>query len=120
MPRQTSLLPDEDNYFALLNELKSRIRSAQIKAAIAVNRELVLLYWHIGQEILMRQQQEGQGSKVIDRLFKELRQEFRAIKGFSSRNLEYIGSFSHSLPKKQLVLQAVAQVLLSHNLIKVK
>ncbi|MFE4108701.1 DUF1016 N-terminal domain-containing protein [Almyronema epifaneia] len=86
----------------MLNKLKSRIRSAQIKAAIAVNRELMLLYWHIGQEILMRQQQEGQGSKVIDRPSKELRQEFRETKGFSSRNLEYIGALATAYPTSKL------------------
>jgi hypothetical protein len=62
------------DYEQILRELKNRIRSAQIKAALAVNRELVLLYWQIGREILQRQGQEGWGTKVIDRLAKDLKQ----------------------------------------------
>ncbi|WP_346294090.1 DUF1016 N-terminal domain-containing protein [Sphaerothrix gracilis] len=115
MPRQTSLLPDEDNYFALLNELKSRIRSAQIKAAIAVNQELIMLYWRIGREILVRQQQEGWGSKVIDRLSKDLRREFPEMKGFSSRNLKYMRAFGTAYPDEQIVLRSVAQIPWGHN-----
>ncbi len=46
-------------YEAFLRDLKERIRDAQLRAAIAVNRELVLLYWRIGHEILTRQQQQG-------------------------------------------------------------
>ncbi|MFZ4557840.1 MAG: DUF1016 N-terminal domain-containing protein, partial [Pseudanabaena sp.] len=60
MPNQ--IVPAD--YEQLLRELKNRIRSAQIKAALAVNRELVLLYWQIGREILQRQGQEGWGTKV--------------------------------------------------------
>jgi hypothetical protein len=52
----------------VLEDLKARIRQAQVRAVLSVNRELVLLYWHIGLEILQRQQQEGWGAKVIDRL----------------------------------------------------
>ena len=63
MPKQASLFPDYyDDFF---RNLKERIRSAQVKAALAVNREIVLLYWQIGREILQRQQEEGWGAKVI-------------------------------------------------------
>lgn len=89
MSRQTTLFP-EDDYDALLNGLKQQIRSAQVRAALAVNQELMMLYWQIGQEILYRQQQEGWGSKIIDRLAKDLKQEFPDIKGFSGRNLKYM------------------------------
>jgi hypothetical protein len=65
-----------EGYLQLLNELKERIRTTQLRSIISVNRELILLYWHIGQEILQRQQTEGWGSKVIDRLAKDLRHEF--------------------------------------------
>ena len=115
MPRQPSLLPDEDNYFALLNELKSRIRSAQIKAAIAVNQELVLLYWHIGQEILQRQQEQGWGSKVIPRLAKDLKREFPDMKGFSRTNLLYMRAFAEAWPDEQIVHQLGGQIPWRHN-----
>jgi len=60
-------------YAELLSSLKERIRAAQIKAALSVNRELMLLYWQIGQEILDRQAKENWGTKVIDRLAADLR-----------------------------------------------
>ena len=91
------------DYEQLLRELKNRIRSAQIKAALAVNRELVLLYWQIGREILQRQGQEGWGTKVIDRLAKDLKQEFPEMKGFSSRNLKYMRTFAEAWTDEQIV-----------------
>jgi len=56
------------SYAAILAELKDQIRNARIKAGLAVNRELVFLYWRIGRRILGQQQAEGWGSRVIDRL----------------------------------------------------
>ncbi|WP_346294317.1 PDDEXK nuclease domain-containing protein [Sphaerothrix gracilis] len=116
MPRQPSLLPDEDNYFALLNGLKNRIRSAQIKAALAVNRELVLLYWHIGREILQRQREQGWGSKVIPRLAKDLKREFPDMKGFSRTNLLYMRAFADAWPDEKFVQELLGQITWYHNL----
>jgi hypothetical protein len=63
-------------YDEFLRDLKERIRTAQIKAALAVNRELVLLYWQIGCQILARQKSEGWGTKVVEQLAKDLKSEF--------------------------------------------
>ena len=63
-------------YTKLLQELKERVRSAQVRAALHVNRELVVLYWQIGQDILSRQHQAGWGAKIIDRLARDLRAAF--------------------------------------------
>ena len=60
-------MPSVD-YQVLLTDIKSRIRTAQIKASLAVNRELIQLYWDIGGLIVQRQQTEGWGAGVIDRL----------------------------------------------------
>jgi len=64
-----TLIPssDGDGYASLLADLKGRIRTARLKAAVAVNRELIVLYWSIGREILARQIAEGSGARVIDR-----------------------------------------------------
>ncbi len=86
MKRGTTITKSGDlpeGYTEFVLNLKNRIRSAQAKAAVSVNRELVLLYWQIGDEILIRQEREGWGSKVIDRLSLDLRHEFPAMKGFS-------------------------------------
>lgn len=115
MPKQTSFSDADKNYIALLDGLKKHIRSAQIKAVLAVNRELILLYWQIGQEILERQQQQGWGSKVIERLAKDLKNEFPDMQGFSSRNLKYMRSFAEAWPDEQFVQQVVAQIPWGHN-----
>lgn len=87
---KSSLIPDEGRYMAFLDGVKSQIRAAQVKAALAVNRELLLLYWQIGREILARQQAEGWGSKVLERLSSDLKREFPEMKGFSRSNLKYM------------------------------
>jgi hypothetical protein len=70
-------------YPEFILSLKNRIRSAQVKAAVSVNRELILLYWQIGSDILARQEREGWGTKVIGRLSSDLIHEFPGMKGFS-------------------------------------
>ncbi|PIG97171.1 PDDEXK nuclease domain-containing protein [Deinococcus sp. UR1] len=104
-----------DDYAALLGDLKGRIRSAQTRAALAVNRELVLLYWHIGQSILTRQAQEGWGAKVIDQLARDLKAEFPDLKGFSPRNLKYMRAFAAAWPDPEFVQQLAAQLPWFHN-----
>jgi predicted nuclease of restriction endonuclease-like (RecB) superfamily len=113
MPDQTSLFLDSyDDFF---RNLKERIRSAQVKAALAVNRELVLLYWQIGREILQRQQEEGWGAKVIERLAKDLRLEFPDMTGFSRTSLLYMRAFAEAYPDEQIVHQAGGQIPWKHN-----
>lgn len=114
MPDLVPLPPD---YAAWLAELKTRIHSAQQRAALAVNRELVLLYWQIGQDILQRQSREGWGAKVIDRLAQDLRSAFPEMKGFSRANLMYMRSFAEAWPDPQIVQQAVGQLPWGHNLV---
>jgi hypothetical protein len=65
------LIPD--SYGQFLADLKGRIRAPQRRASLAVNRELVLLYWQIGRDILDRQERENWGAKVIDRLAADLK-----------------------------------------------
>jgi len=107
-------IPEDYNIF--LRELKERIRNAQVRAAISVNRELVLLYWQIGQDILNRQQQQGWGAKVIDSLAADLQKAFPEMKGFSSRNLKYMRSFAETYADEQFVQQVVAQIPWGHNI----
>lgn len=102
-------------YAELLSSLKEQIRAAQIKAALSVNRELVLLYWHIGREILGRQASEHWGTKVIDRLAKDLRVEFPDMQGFSPRNLKYMRALAEAYSDKLFVQQLVAQIPWGHN-----
>jgi predicted nuclease of restriction endonuclease-like (RecB) superfamily len=115
MSRQTSLFP-EANYREFLNDLKTRIRQAQVKAVLAVNQELVRLYWQIGKEILVRQGEEGWGAKVIERLSQDLKREFPDISGFSARNLKYMRAFAEAYPDEQIVQEVLAQITWYHNI----
>ncbi|WP_236068160.1 DUF1016 N-terminal domain-containing protein, partial [Streptomyces brasiliscabiei] len=85
-----SLTDPPGGYTDWLAELKARIHYAQQRAVQVVNRELVLLYWQIGRDILVRQRREGWGAKVIDRLAHDLRTAFPDMKGFSRANLMYM------------------------------
>jgi predicted nuclease of restriction endonuclease-like (RecB) superfamily len=108
-----ALIPE--GYDELLRGLKERIRAAQVKAALAVNRELVLLYWRIGRDILERQSQSGWGTKVIDRLAADLRSAFPEMSGFSPRNLKYMRAFGEAWPDESIVQEPLAQLTWYHN-----
>jgi predicted nuclease of restriction endonuclease-like (RecB) superfamily len=99
-----------EGYSDWLAELKTRIHAAQQRATLAVNHELVLLYWQIGQDILDRQAKLGWGAKVIDRLAHDLRAAFPEMKGFSPRNLKYMRAFAEAWPEAEFVQQAAAQI----------
>jgi predicted nuclease of restriction endonuclease-like (RecB) superfamily len=104
-------------YADWLIELKDRIHSAQQRAALAVNRELVALYWQIGRDILQRQAEQGWGAKVIERLAHDLRTAFPDMKGFSRANLLYMRAFAAAWPDIEIVQQAVGQLPWGHNLV---
>lgn len=101
-------------YAELLHDLRERIRAAQIRASLSVNKELVLLYWTIGRDILTRQAAEGWGSKVIERLATDLRKEFPGIKGFSTRNLLFMRGFAEAFSDASIVKQLVSQIPWGH------
>lgn len=112
-----SLTPTPPGYADWLADLKTRIHSAQQRATLAVNRELVLLYWQIGRDILARQAEEGWGAKVIERLAHDLRTAFPEMKGFSRANLMYMRAFAEAWPDTEIVQQAVGQLPWGHNLV---
>lgn len=82
-----------EGYQALLKDIKNRIRTAQIKASLAVNRELIQLYWEIGGSIVMRQRVEGWGKSVVERLAADVQKTFPRIEGFSPQNIWYMRAF---------------------------
>lgn len=114
--RPASLTTPPDGYALWLAELQTRIHSAQQRAALAVNRELVLLYWQIGQDILQRQQQQGWGAKVIERLAHDLRVAFPDMRGFSPRNLKYMRAFAQAWPEAEFVQEELARLPWYHQL----
>ena len=111
-----SLTTRPEGYEQFLQNRKQRIRTAQVKAVFAVNRELILLYWQIGRGILDRQRELGWGAKVIERLAADLHHEFPATAGFSRTNLLYMRAFAEAWPKEPFVQQVVGQIPWGHNL----
>ncbi len=103
-------------YSELLEQLKTRIHASQTRAAVAVNHQLVLLYWWIGREILERQRREGWGAHVTHRLSADLRREFPKMTGFSPRNLRYMKAFATAYPDEDYVQAALARIPWYHNL----
>ena len=105
-----------DSYERLLSGLKKRIKAANVRAAVSVNAELISLYWQIGKEILAKQEEEGWGSKVIERLSVDLKREFPGTGGFSHTNLKYMKTFAESWPDWSIGQQLVDQIPWSHKI----
>jgi hypothetical protein len=97
-------------YDRFVDGIKERIRTAQVKAALAANAQLVLHYWEIGRDILASQKRQGWGAKVIDRLASDLQREFPKLSGYSARNLKYMRAFAEAWPDGEIVQQLVAQI----------
>jgi predicted nuclease of restriction endonuclease-like (RecB) superfamily len=104
------------DYDRILGDLKARIRTAQVRAVLSVNRELVLLYWEMGREILAQQRQQGWGAKVIEQIAKDLKQEFPAMTGLSRSNLMAMRAFAEAYPDAAIVQQVVGQLPWGHNI----
>ena len=109
-PVAESLSKMPTNYKAFINELKKQIKNERLKAVITANSSMILMYWKIGKAIIEKQNQEGWGSKVIDRMSYDLKEEFPDIKGFSPRNLKYMRKFAEAWPNIEIVQRTVAQI----------
>ncbi len=107
----------DKTYLQILDELKIKIRTAQTKAALSVNSQLVILYWEIGKTILERQNKEGWGAKVVQTLAKDLQDSFPQMKGLSDRNLKYMRKFAETYPDFLIVQQVAAQLPWFHNVV---
>ncbi|OIP31627.1 MAG: hypothetical protein AUK47_22150 [Deltaproteobacteria bacterium CG2_30_63_29] len=105
-------LATSPDYRAFLAELKARVRHAQLRAALSVNQEMILLYWSIGQDIRAQQAALGWGSKVIPLLAQYLRVAFPDMRGFSERNLRFMRQFAEVWPDPAIVKQLVSQLRL--------
>ena len=106
-----------DDYAALLAEVKERVYSAQYEALKAVNRELVALYWDIGKLIAGRQEREGWGRSVVERLADDLQNEFPGVRGFSVQNLWYMRQFYLEYREDEKLQPLVGEISWSKNLI---
>jgi predicted nuclease of restriction endonuclease-like (RecB) superfamily len=110
-------LAQHATYTELLSTVKARIASAQYEALKAVNKELINLYWDIGQAISERQQTEGWGKAVVEQLAQDIRTEFPTMKGFSPRNIWYMRNFYLCYSGNEKLQPLVAEIAWSHNLL---
>ncbi len=105
------------DYADWLADIKVRVVAARQRAALAANAELIQLYWQIGRDILERQARQGWGSKVIERLARDLRMAFPEMKGFSRANLLYMRAFAEVWHDGQIVQQLAGQLPWFHNVV---
>jgi len=103
-------------YAVLLQNLKQEISTSRIRAHLSVNKEMIHLYWRIGNQILERQKEEGWGSKVIENISKDLRKEFPEMTGLSARNLKYMRKFADEYKDRVIVQEVLAQITWYHNI----
>lgn len=105
-----------DGYAHALTEAKRTIQAARTSAVLAVNSEMIDLYWRLGQLIADREQTQGWGAKVVERLSNDLRAEFPDMTGLSLRNLRYMRSFALAWPDEPMLQRLVAKLPWGHNI----
>lgn len=123
-------LPFHESYAEFLEQVKARILQAQTRAAFAVNRELLQLYWEMGRDIVLRQEREGWGTAVIERVSEDLGRAFPGVEGFSTRNLWRMRAFYLAYPAgpeflpqpeaetgRPFLPQAVAEIPWGHHVV---
>ncbi|MFI5625156.1 YhcG family protein [Nocardioides sp. NPDC051685] len=105
-----------DGYATWLSDLKTHIRSAQQQASVALNAAMTLLYWEIGHEIVVKQEAEGWGSKIVERLAGDLRRALPGMTGLSRANLMYMRSFAAAWPREAIVQRPLDNLSWGHNI----
>ena len=103
-------------YDEVLREIKARIQQERLRTVMAANAALVMLYWDIGRLVLTRQEAEGWGAKVIDRLAADLGAAYPDMRGLSPRNFKYMRAFASVWPDRAIVQEALAQIPWSHQI----
>ncbi|AAY61853.1 hypothetical protein RFEPED_1429 [Rickettsia felis str. Pedreira] len=106
-----------ESYTNLIKNLKQEISKARVRAHLAVNKELIVLYWNIGKLILERQNKEKWGSKVIQNISNDLRKEFPGMKGLSYQNISYMRQFAEEYNDEQILQQPVGEIPWGHNIV---
>ena len=109
-PVAPNLSEMSDAYLKFIEEIKSEIQKQRISVVLNANTSMICLYWNIGRGILKKQEEEGWGAKIIDRMAKDLKDAFPEMSGFSPRNIKYMRKFAESWPDFEIVQRVVAQI----------
>ena len=111
----TNITKSQD-YKALIQDIKSKVQSAQIKAAISVNKELLKLYWEIAQIIIEKESNSSWGDSLIKQISSDLKDEFPSMKGFSTTNLKYMRRWYLFYEKSQQLVDQITSIPWGHNI----
>lgn len=106
------MLMNDNQYLSVIENIKAGIGNSQFKAAVSVNRELVMLYYNIG---LIINEHKTWGNKFIENLARDIKLEFPNTTGYSVRNLKYMAKFAAEYPDREFVQTVSAQIPWSHN-----
>ena len=109
-PVAPNLSEMSDTYLKFIEEIKAEIQKQRISVVLNANSSMICLYWNIGRAIIKKQEKEGWGTKVIDRMAKDLKDAFPDMSGFSPRNIKYMRKFARCWPDFEFVQQVVAQI----------
>ena len=108
---------DSQIYGEFIKGIKNLIYQRQYEAMKAVNKELMNLYWEIGEEINNQQTEKGWGKSIVEILAKELQKEFPGIKGFSARNLWNMRNFYLAYCQNEKLQPLVAEISWTKNIL---
>jgi predicted nuclease of restriction endonuclease-like (RecB) superfamily len=106
-----------DGYLQFIDSIKKEINNQRISVILKANSSMICLYWNIGNAILQKQQEEGWGTKVIDRISHDIKYAFPDMKGFSPRNIKYMRKFADEWRDYEIVQQVAAQIPWRSNMI---
>ena len=109
-PVAPNLSEMSDSYLDFIEAIKKEIENQRLKVVLNANSSMICLYWNIGRSILKKQEEEGWGAKIIDRMAKDLKEAFPEMSGFSPRNIKYMRKFAESWPDFEIVQRVVAQI----------
>ena len=109
-PVAPNLSEMSDSYLQFIEEIKKEIQKQRISVVMNANAGMICLYWNIGRDILEKQEEEGWGTKVIDRMSKDLKTAFPEMSGFSSRNIKYMRKLAQCWVDYEIVQRVVAQI----------
>lgn len=99
-----------DTYLSFIDNIKNEIKKQRLSVVLSANASMICLYWNIGKAILNKQAEEGWGSKVIDRISKDINDAFPDMSGFSPRNIKYMRKFAEVWNDYEIMQRTAAQI----------
>jgi len=109
-PIAPNLSEMSDTYLKFIDDIKQEIIKQRTAVVLTANASMICLYWNIGHSILRKQEEEGWGAKVIDRLSQDLKDTFPEMSGFSPRNIKYMRKFAATWTDFEIVQRVAAQI----------